>query len=81
VSELHEQMIGKLPYKGRRLGRLIVTSVRQPTSRRFIDGAWTHDADGNMYVSKTFLLTPWRKNTHGEYVRQKALVVGWRRDN
>jgi hypothetical protein len=69
----------RLPWKGHRVGRLILTTCRQGSGSPIIDDAFTHDADGNRYVSKAILLTPWRrKNRHGERPPMRALVIGWR---
>lgn len=76
MDELTERR--SFPYRGRRLGRLILTSCRQAAGAPVFDKAWTHDREGNRYTSLAILLTPWRKNRYGEHERQRALVVGWK---
>ena len=69
----------RLPYKGRRLGRLIVTTCHNGAGAPIVDDSFIHDQEGNEYVGKSILLTPWRKNEYGERRRQRALTIGWRR--
>ena len=71
-------MSERLPFKGHRIGPLIVTTCRQPTGAPLIDDGWTIDQEGNRYASRSVLLTPWRKNRYGEHERQRALTIGWR---
>ena len=66
-------------YRAQRFGRLIVTSCIQGTCHRITDRAWTQDREGNDYDSVAILLQPWRRNRWGEYLSQRALVIGWRR--
>ena len=68
----------RYPYKGRRLWRLIFTTCKQGSGAPFIDDAWTHDEDGNRYVSKVILLTPWRRTPSGRRPPMRGLVIGWR---
>ena len=68
-----------LPFRGYRIGRLIVTTCRNAAGAPIVDDAFSHDSEGREYVGKAILLTPWRKNAYGEHERQRALVVGWRR--
>ncbi len=55
------------------------------TTCRSVDGAPRFDCDslvvdshGRRFLAWTALLTPWRRNQHGEVVAQRALVVGVR---
>lgn len=68
----------RYPNAGRRLGRLIITTCRQGTTPNLVDQAGTVDAEGNSYRSVA-IVRPWRRNRHGEYSAQRALVIGWRR--
>lgn len=54
---------------GLRLGRLIVTTCRQPGGQPIIDGGMTYDAAGRRYGSWTIRL----RSTPG-----RALTIGWR---
>lgn len=74
-----DNVASRLPYKGRRLGRLIVTTYHNGTGAPIVDDAFVRDQEGNEYVGKSILLTPWRKNEYGEHRRQLALTIGWRR--
>jgi hypothetical protein len=66
-------------FRAQRFGRLIVTTCIQGTCYRIVDEATTLDREGNRYASKAIILRPWRRNEWGEYLSQRALVIGWRR--
>lgn len=78
-SRLSEGSAAPLRYKGRRLGRLIVTTCHNGTGAPLVDDSFIRDQEGNEYVGWSVLLTPWRKNEYGEHLRQRALTIGWRR--
>jgi hypothetical protein len=67
-----------LPWRVRKIGRLILTTCTQAGRAPFVDDGWTKDQEGNTYASKVILLAPWRRNRHGERPPMRALVVGWR---
>lgn len=69
----------RLPFRGFRVGRLIVTTCRQASGAPLVDDAFIHDREGNDYVGKAVPLRPWLRNVYGERVGQRALTVGWRR--
>lgn len=63
----------QFPYLGQRLGKLIITTCKQSESAPFIDDSWTHDREGNRYVSKA-IVWPFGKSKS----RRRAFVIGWR---
>jgi hypothetical protein len=69
----------RLPFRGIRIGKFIITTCTQPTGAPIIDDSFTHDQEKNEYISKTILLTPWKKNKYNEHVSQRALTIGIRR--
>jgi hypothetical protein len=66
------------PFRGWRIGRLIVTTCRQASGAPVVDDAFINDREGNRYEGWAILLTPWRKNRYGEHASQRALTIGWR---
>jgi hypothetical protein len=54
--------------KGRVFGRLILTTMRQPSGAKTLDGGTTTDAEGRHYGSLVVRMPG----------RQGALVIGWR---
>lgn len=68
----------RLPHRGWRLGKLIVSHCIQGTGAQPIDHAFINDADGYRYTGVAILARPWRRNRHGERLRGPALVIGWR---
>lgn len=72
-------MSGRLPFRGLRLGKLIVSHCIQGTGAQPIDSALITDADGYLYRGIAILARPWRRNRYGERLRGRALVLGWRR--
>lgn len=68
----------RLPFKGHRFWKLILTTCRQPTGAPVVDDAWINDQEGHRYKGKSILLMPWRKNAYGEHAAQRAFTVGWR---
>ena len=69
----------KLPYKGRRVGKLLVTTCRQPTGSPFVDDGWAHDQEGNDYNAKVIVWPFGNKNKYGDRNRRRGFVVGWRK--
>lgn len=66
-------------FRGWHIWRIIITTCRTSTGSPFVDDAFTRDREGNEYISKAFLLMPWRKNKYGEHLSQRAFVIGWQR--
>jgi hypothetical protein len=66
--------------KAHTLGRLIVTTCNQPGNAPFVDRARTIEREewgSREWKSVAILLTPWRKDEHGQHRPQRALVLGW----
>lgn len=61
------------------IGKLCITTTIQGGGAPFIDKAFTRDDKDRKYAGVAILLTPWRKEKHGENLLQRALVVCWRK--
>jgi hypothetical protein len=64
--------------KGQRFGKLLLTTVMQPSGARFIEQAYSTDQDGNKYKGYAIILRPWKKDKWGDTQRQMAIVITWR---
>lgn len=62
-------------HRGIVLFGIIVTTVNQGTTARWIDRCWTVTQEGVRGEGWAIHLTPWRRNAWGEIKMGRALVV------
>lgn len=69
----------RFPFRGYTIGRLLLTTCNQGGGAPVIDRATSTTEDGRCFEGRAILLTPWRRNRHGEAEPQRALFIGTRR--